>query len=604
MRIRSSKWNFIALSLVTALAVTSCGAEPINGVEENSMYVSDDEKRVVEIQDEYEKEKILIDSIKPKETVTLTVYSELADCGQCVQTGWFAKVLLDKFNVKLRYTYNGKPETTKLMIKSGKTSDLMIWDSDEGNYSEAIRYGLLLPWDENNLLKTYGFYIYDNMKSAMTNNKTKSYGRLYGIGSNVASRRGQIADFEYHPDIRWDLYEKIGKPPVSFLEDYIDVLKKMKEICPTSDSGRETYGVSLFSNWDDNLCMIVAETCAAFFGQDEFGIGLYSPDTGGFQGALATNGYYLRALSFYHDLYVNHLLNPLSRSQKYEDARKDYMDGAAFFSVMNRIGATEYNTFSHSIDGKMMLPLVAKRQETLIRGLSHRGDNVVWTISAKSKHRDLAMSIINWLYTPEGRLTYQYGPKGVCWDFDLNKTPYLMEAGYKATHGDGYYFIEDSKYPGSFEDGKPKINASTWSIYTTIPNSNNILFDSETWPNVLAKDDYELEAIWKEENGANSFREYMMNHNFVVDVPSNYTQKQKSEELQEKWDAVTKIIVKGSWDAIYAPTEVEYQRIVEDMREKANEAGYEECVQWCREEAFRKKLLEKEYGERSSFAVD
>ena len=54
--------------------------------------------------------------------------------------------------------------------------------------------------------------------------------------------------------VRYDLYKQIGSPEINELEDYVDVLKQMKEVCPTSDSGKETYGVSLFKDWVLALC--------------------------------------------------------------------------------------------------------------------------------------------------------------------------------------------------------------------------------------------------------------------------------------------------------------------------------------------------------------
>ena len=41
------------------------------------------------------------------------------------------------------------------------------------------------------------------------------------------------------------------------LEDLVDVLAKMKEICPKDDNGNPTYGVSLFNDWDGNMVMYV-----------------------------------------------------------------------------------------------------------------------------------------------------------------------------------------------------------------------------------------------------------------------------------------------------------------------------------------------------------
>lgn len=148
--------------------------------------------------------------------VTLDAYSQLSPyLGE--QQGWYAQVLLDKFNVKLNF----------------------INDSS---------------------------------------------GKMY----NKLEKSGEYGDFDYHPDIRWDLYEQIGMPEVTELEDYIDVLKQMKEICPVSDSGKETYGVSFFSDWDGDMVMYVKSTCTNFFGMDEFGIGLYDVTNRNFEGSLDT----------------------------------------------------------------------------------------------------------------------------------------------------------------------------------------------------------------------------------------------------------------------------------------------------------------------------
>ena len=52
----------------------------------------------------------------------------------------------------------------------------------------------------------------------------------------------------------------------------------MKELCPTDDNGKTTYGVSLFADWDGDMVMFVKSTASAYFGYDEFGIGLYDSD--------------------------------------------------------------------------------------------------------------------------------------------------------------------------------------------------------------------------------------------------------------------------------------------------------------------------------------
>ena len=42
------------------------------------------------------------------------------------------------------------------------------------------------------------------------------------------------------------------------------------------------------------------------------------------------------------------------------------------------------------------------------------------------------MAIINWLATPEGRMTLEYGPKDVCWYYDENGKTCFTDLGRAA----------------------------------------------------------------------------------------------------------------------------------------------------------------------------
>lgn len=41
------------------------------------------------------------------------------------------------------------------------------------------------------------------------------------------------------------------------------------------------------------------------------------------------------------------------------------------------------------------------------------------------------MELINYFATPEGRMTMQYGPKGLCWDYDDQGNTIFTEFGRK-----------------------------------------------------------------------------------------------------------------------------------------------------------------------------
>ena len=49
------------------------------------------------------------------------------------------------------------------------------------------------------------------------------------------------------------------------MDDMVEVLAQMKEICPKDDNGKTTYGVSLFNDWDGDMVMFVKSTASAYY---------------------------------------------------------------------------------------------------------------------------------------------------------------------------------------------------------------------------------------------------------------------------------------------------------------------------------------------------
>lgn len=568
-------------SIQTARPVIQAG-----GAEE----VRSDTQTGIEAPSRTEAEQDLAD-ILPAEPVTLEVYSQLSSY-QGEQQGWFAQILLEKFHVKLNFIYDGSEDFYSRRAESGSLGDIVIWGTDSDQYHSAIRNGLLLDWEEDGLLEEYGSYMKEHMKKALEKNRKNSDGHIYGFGYDVAAESGEYGEFDYHPDIRWDLYEKIGKPPVKELEDYVGVLKQMKEICPLSDSGQETYGVSLFSDWDGDMMMFAKSACTNFFGQDEFGVGLYRVSDGSFEGCLAEGGSYERVLRFYNELYREGLLDPQSETQGSDECMKDYQDGAAFFCIFGWLAAPQYNTVSHTADGKIMLPLAAENQNTLVYGLNENGGNRLWTIGSQTKYPQLVMALMNWLCTPQGRLTQEYGPKGVGWDYDLEKNTCLMDLPADDT-GKDRRMPEGSGYSGTWSEGIPQFNNTTWTLNTVNPESAGQTYHSKSWPNVKSADVSAAEKRWREENHAADAEEYLSSFRYSVAKPNTYTASEKSPQLSETWGRVTEIIRNGSWDAVFADTQKEFEQILKTMRASADDAGYAECTRWCEKEAARRKALEE-----------
>lgn len=534
-----------------------------------------------------------LSDIIPEETVTLDVYDQLANySGE--QIGWFAKVLLDKFNIKM----NIIPEsdgTFETRMESGNLGDLVIWGSDTDDYVDAVDKGMLFDWNEDDLLTDYGPYIADNYQLALQKNQNLNKdGKIYGYGFDVATSPKDRSNFMYEWDLRFDLYEQLGSPAIGNLDDLVDVLQKMQEACPTDDNGNPTYGVSLFNDWDGDMVMFVKSTATAYYGYDEFGIGLYNPTDGKYHPALEEDGPYLTCLKFYNKLYQAGLLDPDSQTQGYDGMVADYQNGTAFLNIFDFLGSAFYNTDTHMADGKAMLPVKPADAVPICYGQNIYGGNRIWSIGANTEYPELCMAILNWLSTPEGSMTMWYGPKDTCWYYDENGKTHFTDLGQSCFSDVKTDFGGTDGFTGTFEDGSAKVNNTTYARDSSNPDANGEKFNSVNWESNVTEPKYDIEKEWRSWAGADSKDAYMGSQDFILSPGSTYSGGVHSDELQVKWDQVTTCLKDNSWKAIYAKSDDEYDKIVAQMIKDCEGYGYDECVEFQENEATLRYAAEQQ----------
>ncbi|HCA19516.1 MAG TPA: hypothetical protein DEO40_02425 [Treponema sp.] len=527
--------------------------------------------------------------IIPKQTVTLQVYDQLANySGE--QVGWFGKIMLDKFNVKLNIIpESGNTYTTRM--ESGNLGDIVIWGNDSDDYLNAAEGGLLFDWEEEDLLTNYGPYIKDHMALALEKNRGISdTGKIYGFGHGVSTSSKDRQGFFYTWDLRYDLYEQLGKPAIKNYDDLHKVLKQMKEICPKDDNGQETYGVSLFPDWDGNMVMFVKSLATAYVGWDEFGFGLYNPVDGTYHSCLEENGPYLDALKFLNDLYQDGLLDPDSQTQTYDAMNENYVNGTAFWNIFNWMASGVYNTEAHNSAGKAMYSVRPEDASPICYGQSVFGGNRIWSIGSKTEYPELCMAIINWLCTPEGFMTSLYGPKGVTWDYDANGKTYFTELGKKCQSDSNTAM--PAPYTGVYKDGTFQMNNITWANDATNPDSNGETYNKTSWASEATPAKFEIEQKWRDWAKASSVEEYLGNGKYVLAPSSTYSESAKTDELQATANQVATAIKTGSWKAMYAKNDAEFDKLVQAMISEAKSYGIDAVDAFYVQEAAKKKAAE------------
>lgn len=532
---------------------------------------------------------------KKNEVIKLNVYSQLANFSG-KQIGWSADILKKKFNVELNIIPEGDG-VFETRMTSGNLGDIVVWGADNDKYPLAVKNNLLFGWEDDNVLDEYGPYIKKNMPDALKKNKelTKTItngasDKLYGFGANVALNSKDHESFFYTWDTRWDLYKKLGYPKVKNLQDYHKMLKNMQKLCPSDDSGNKVYAVSLWPDWDDAMVMYVKAMATAYYGYDELALGLYDPTNGKYHDALEENGPYLEMLKWFNDLYQDGLIDPDSMTQTYDEMIAKVQNGGTLFSIFNYSGSLGYNTKEHTSAGKLMYCMKPEDASPIVYGMNTQGGDRIWSIGAKTEYPEKCMEIINYLSTPEGRMTMEYGPKGYTWDYDDQKHAYLTDVGVKCqndkntTMGGGY--------KGSYHDGELQINNVTWSLDASNPDSDGETYNKESWASYNATPSSDIEKDWRDKTGCTTINEYMEKGKYTVAPGTSFSKETQDTTLKTTWNQVTTEIKNSSWKAIYAKSDKKFDSIVAGMKKSAKKYGYDKCVEWSRNQASRRKALE------------
>lgn len=540
---------------------------------------------------------------KKEELITLDVYSQTANWSG-LQTGWYAALLKDKFNVQINIIRD-EDGTYETRTEAGDLGDIIVWGQNGWEYKNAVELGLLYDWEEDDLCKESAPTIWANAQTALEcNREISGDGKVHGIGYNLAASVEDHESFFYTWDIRWDLYKEIGYPEVTDLDSYVEVMKKMKEVCPTDDIGNETYAVSLWPDWDGTMVMYVKAMATAYYGYDELTAGLYDPITGELHDTLEEGGPYLTCLKFFNNLYQNDLLDPDSMTQTFDQMAEKVKNGGTFFSIFNYSGSIAYNTEEHMEAGKMMSSLVPSEAIPSAYGMSVLGGNRIWSIGADAEYPELCMEILEWLYTPDGAMSIWYGLRDLNWYYDEAGNTCFTELGMNC-HNDPQFDMAGvewtSPYSGkkytlgaTFNDGMLQINNTSWSIDSQNPDSNGETYNWETWRSMQGDAKYDIELDWREFVGYDYKQDYMESLPYNVMPGTSYSESVRSDELEVTWKQVTTCLKTYSWRAIYAESDKEFDYHVSEMIRLCNEYGYADIVAWSEGEAAIRFALQQE----------
>lgn len=523
-----------------------------------------------------------------EEFLTVDVFCSQANY-QGLQVGWFGQVIKEKFNMELNIiapnVAGGGDTLFQTRSAAGNLGDIVMIGSENGRLEDTVRADLLLDMSKMtnrlpNVMKYTGAI--EKLQNLIGDDEG-----IYAVPSKVSSypptEPSEGSEPTFGPYLRWDLYQAVGSPELTTLEDLLPVLKKMQEIEPTSESGQKTYAFSLFKDWDGNM-MMKAKQPTCFYGYDELGFILSKADGSDDQNIIDDDSMYVRSLKLYFEANQMGLVDPESTTQGWDNVYSKYEDGAIIFAPWPWLGQAAYNTTERLNAGKGFMMAPIGDMKIFSFGATPTGEKYVVGIGSQAQDPERMAAFIDWLYSPEGIMmsTAQTGstcgPEGLTWEM-ADSRPVLTEFGIQAMLEGGTDMPEEWG-GGSWNDGVSQLNFTS-VLPKDINPVNGFPYDFKLWESYIELTSTPVHKSWQETVGALSTFEYLREHDQLLVGPgTDYISPAEPWEISTLRAQVKAVIIEGSWKMVFASDEAEFYTLLKDMQDTVYELGYEEVLNY------------------------
>ncbi|HEX2927285.1 MAG TPA: ABC transporter substrate-binding protein [Ruminiclostridium sp.] len=525
-----------------------------------------------------------------KDTVTLDVYTMTGNF-QGEQIGWFAKVIKDKFNLKLNIisaqTDGNADQSFQTRSASGDLGDIVVYGAMDTKFTDSLKANLLMKLSENDLLNKHGQNIVKNYSGAIKRIADK-YGD-YAIPNNVSNESpntpSEDSDLIYGVYTRYDYYQEIGSPKLNSFDDVYPMLKSMAQKHPTNANGQKQYAFSLFKDWDGCM-MMFGKMIAQLYGYEEAPFGgflLTNNMATKYQSIIDPDGYYVKALKVYNQAYRDGLLDPDSISQTWDDITKKYSNSQVLYSQFSWLGPNYFNTPESISKGSGFAFVPISDEKIWSNGFTPNGSTYLVALGKSCKNPERAMDFLNWYYSPEGGMAMKNGPEGLAWEMKDGK-PVLTDFGKKALPANA---IEvPSEYGGSdWQTGDCKIGFDGIAANAINPNTKEPYY-YKLWSSTLTSSASTLQKNWNAAmDNALDVKDWLVKNNHVSVSPgTDYVAPTLPTDIQSTQDVVKMDIRDYSWKMVYAKNESEFNSLLKQMTEKVKSEGYDKVVDWDKQQ--------------------
>ncbi len=510
-------------------------------------------------------------------TLTLDVFATQANY-QGLQTGWYGKIVKDKFNIELNIIApniaGGGNTLYETRSAAGNLGDIVIVDN--AKMKECVEAGIVMDIGKyvegKKNIAQYQVGI-DNLKSFIGKDE------IYALPVYASTQSpteptlfaGKVSIASYMP---FDYYQELGCPEIKNEDDLLDVMAQMQANHPTTANGKKTYGFSLFKDWDGGF-MAMTEKFAQAFGYIGTTDSVWTnADASQSQLLIDDNSAYYNALKVYFKANQLGLVDPDSTSQDMNTMFSKVTDKQIFYLWFAWMMGN-YNTEDRGNKGDGYAFIPVGNQKIVTDGFSAYGNGTSIGIGSSAKDPERIMEFLDWASSSEGINYFSGNIKDLT--FKVVDGKQTMTDYGKNAWTDGLS-VPDELGGGSYKDGFPQMNANVGNKFDIDPATGES-YDTGLWETSIKLNRTLLDDNWTTQFGTQNMVEYLKSRNMLDVIPGcAYTRPTENSEISNKRTQCGTLVKETSWRMVFAKDEAEFNKLWADMKTQLTGFGYEDII--------------------------
>lgn len=516
-------------------------------------------------------------AVSHDEELTLEVYDVAANY-QGLQTGWYGKILKDKFNLVLNIIapqVSGDGDALyQTRTAAGNLGDIVLLDN--ADMVECVDVGLIADISEDiknypNLMKyqeqieLFNQGIGDGIWAIPTEMNTN--GPTAYMAETVSSM----------PRIPWDFYTELGRPELKTLDDLLQVLADMQAAHPTNEAGDPAYGITMWKDWDGTSIENVNQL-TKWYGQEVNGSVLI-----GYDNSIAPltdkDGAYYKMLRFFYQANQKGLIDPDAATQDWNSAC-DKMKTKRTYLVWNNWMQGFTNSPEIGEKGANYMGMPIADMQVFQTSDYYYGSGRVFGIGAQvsEENKLRILEFFDWLASPEGATVQHIGNEGTIYTVNDDGTYTLTENGYNRFTTE--IMISEEEGGGNWTDGNNQVNQ--WIVAGVEMNPvTGETYGSDLWASYLEKNNTKTMKEYKEFFDCENEVDYLKKNGMMSPVPSiNKILEIDTTDISLIRSQCKTIVCDSSWKAVFATDDAAFDAIWDDMCTQLEGFGWDQLVEF------------------------